>query len=339
MEVNKEKNEAVLAFQGNDVFLGRFDNIVYVDCSLVGRKLKPSFTTWIKGEAVSRYCRAKGFKKNEAIKAGTWLCEELAVMYAEAIGSEFHAWLKAKINEFKNEEVPQAKLNEMEKQNSEPVRLVFNDESGHIVTNSLLIAEKFGKQHKDVLEAVRQILAAENSATKFFVETSYINRGKEYPMYVMNRDGFSLLVMGFTGEKALQFKLDFISAFNEMEQKLKEEQPKQFSTAEMFLQIAQINVQQEKKIAELECKVSRIEERTKTNLEYSTVIAYCTRNNIPINIKRLGALGRKASSICKKAGIEVSKISDPRWGYVNCYPDGVLHEVFEKKRQTENLPK
>lgn len=332
MEVNKEKNESVLAFQGNDVFLGRFDNIVYVDCSLVGRKLKPSFTTWIKGETVNRYCRAKGFKKNEAIKAGTWLCEELAVIYAEAIGSEFHAWLKAKINEFKNEEVSLVKLNEMEKQNSEPARLVFNDESGHILTNSLLVAAKFGKNHRDVMRSIRELLSSAQNCAHLFVESTYPDsQRKMQPMYIMNRDGFSLLVMGFTGEKALQFKLDFISAFNEMEQKLKEEQPKQFSTAEMFLKIAQINVQQEKKIAELECKVSRIEERTKTNLEYSTVIAYCTRNNIPINIKRLGALGRKASSICKKVGIEVSKISDPRWGYVNCYPDGVLREVFEKK--------
>lgn len=336
MNTDKENEESVLKFQGIDVFIGEYDNIVYVDCSLVGRIRKPTFSTWIKGDTVSRYCRAKGFRKNEVIKARTWLCEELAIAYAEEIGPEFRAWLKAAIGEFKNKDVLPIKSNEMKVHDSDSAGLVFNDESGHILTNSLLVAEKFGKQHKDVLEAVRQILAAENSATKFFIETSYVNRGKDYPMYVMNRDGFSLLVMGFTGEKALQFKLDFIAAFNEMEQKLKEEQPKQLSSAEMFLQIAQINVQQEKKIAELECKVSQIEERTKTNLEYSTVVAYCTRNNIPINVQKLGALGRKASSICKKAGIEVSKITDPRWGYVNCYPDWVLREVFGKIQLAEN---
>lgn len=98
--------------------------------------------------------------------------------------------------------------------------LVFKSEKGNPVTTSLLVAEKFGKEHKDVLEAVRN-LAAENSAAKFFYEGTYENRGKLYPMYIMNRDGFSLLVMGFTGAKALQFKIDFINAFNQMEQTIR----------------------------------------------------------------------------------------------------------------------
>lgn len=328
MNTDKENEESVLKFQGTDVFIGEYDNIVYVDCSLVGRSRKPSFSTWIKGDAVSRYCRATGFRKNKVIKARTWLCEELAIAYAEEIGPGFCSWLKAAIGDFKNKEVLPIKSNEMKVHNSDSAGLVFNDESGHILTNSLLVAEKFGKNHRDVMRSIRDLLGSAQNCAHLFVESTYPDsQGKMQPMYVMNRDGFSLLVMGFTGEKALQFKLDFIAAFNEMEQKLKEEQPKQLSSAEMFLQIAQINVQQEKKIAELECKVSQIEERTKTNLEYSTVVAYCTRNNIPINVQKLGALGRKASSICKKAGIEVSKITDLRWGYVNCYPDHVLRGI------------
>lgn len=331
MSADKGNEESVLSFQGIDVFIGEYDNIVYVDCSLVGRSRKPSFRTWMKGDVVNRYCRAKGFRKNKAVKARTWLCEDLAMAYAEEIGPEFRSWLDAAIGEFKNKNVLPIKSNEMKVHDSVSAGLVFNDESGHILTNSLLVAEKFGKQHKDVMKAIKELLTSAQNCANLFVESEYPDSyGRMQPMYVMNRDGFSLLVMGFTGEKALQFKLDFIAAFNEMEQKLKEEQPKQLSSAEMFLQIAQINVQQEKKIAELECKVTRIEERTKTNLEYSTVVAYCTRNNIPIDVQRLGALGRKASSICKKAGIEVSKISDPRWGYVNCYPDRVLREVFGK---------
>lgn len=90
------------------------------------------------------------------------------------------------------------------------------------VTDSKTVAEYFGKKHKDVLESIRDILAAENSATKFFRESSFDNRGKAYPMFKMNRDGFSLLAMGFTGKKALKFKLRFIDAFNKMEAKLKQ---------------------------------------------------------------------------------------------------------------------
>lgn len=91
-----------------------------------------------------------------------------------------------------------------------------------VVTSSRQVAEVFDKLHKDVLEAIRGILAAENSAAKFFCKTTFKNRGKDYPEYLMNRDGFSLLVMGFTGKKALEWKIKYIEAFNAMEKALRE---------------------------------------------------------------------------------------------------------------------
>ena len=94
--------------------------------------------------------------------------------------------------------------------------------NNQIVVSSKDLAEHFGKEHKDVLENIRNILVAENSATKFFQETSSVYRGREFPFYLMNRDGFSLLAMGFTGKKALQWKLKYIEAFNEMEETLKQ---------------------------------------------------------------------------------------------------------------------
>ena len=88
------------------------------------------------------------------------------------------------------------------------------------------MAEKFGKEHKHVLDAIRELIqgCAETSADPMFVETIYVNEQnrQEYPMFVMNRDGFTLLAMGFTGKKALKFKLDYIAAFNAMERSLKE---------------------------------------------------------------------------------------------------------------------
>lgn len=93
-------------------------------------------------------------------------------------------------------------------------------ENNAVVVSSRDVAEHFDKQHKDVLESIRNILAAENSAVNFFKEYSYLNRGKEYPAYYLNRDGFSLLVMGFTGQKALEWKIKYINAFNDMEKKL-----------------------------------------------------------------------------------------------------------------------
>ena len=102
--------------------------------------------------------------------------------------------------------------------------IVLSTKSGEPVASSRQVAENFGKEHKDTLESIRQILAAENSATKsMFYETTFENRGKQYPMYLMNRDGFTLLAMGFTGKAALEWKLKYIAAFNEMEKKMTEQ--------------------------------------------------------------------------------------------------------------------
>lgn len=101
---------------------------------------------------------------------------------------------------------------------SEIIIETYNNEA---VVSSREIAERFEKEHRHVLDSVR-ILAAENSAAKsMFHETTFENRGKQYPMYLMNRDGFSLLVMGFTGKKALEWKLKYIEAFNKMESSLR----------------------------------------------------------------------------------------------------------------------
>ena len=101
------------------------------------------------------------------------------------------------------------------------VKIVEQNKEEILTANSRDVAEHFEKQHKDVLESIRN-LTAENSATKsMFIETSFESRGKCYPQYELTRDGFSLLVMGFTGAKALEWKLKYIEAFNEMERELK----------------------------------------------------------------------------------------------------------------------
>lgn len=97
--------------------------------------------------------------------------------------------------------------------------LVFKGQNNQVLTNSLLVAEKFGKKHYHVMDSIRNLLNSHEKSGQYFVLDTYVdNSGKENPMYVMNRDGFTLLVMGFTGEKALQFKMDYIEAFNKMEQ-------------------------------------------------------------------------------------------------------------------------
>ena len=94
-------------------------------------------------------------------------------------------------------------------------------ENNQIVTDSRSVAEHFGKRHDNVMVAIGGIL--KNKETQqMFCKTTYVNEqnNQTYPMYLMNRDGFSLLVMGFTGKAALEWKIKYIEAFNEMEKQL-----------------------------------------------------------------------------------------------------------------------
>ena len=94
------------------------------------------------------------------------------------------------------------------------------------LTDSLTVAEMFEKQHKHVLEKIEKILndSAENSA-QCFHKTRYKDAsGKWNTKYLMNRDGFTFLVMGFTGKKANEWKWKYIDAFNKMEKVVMERQ-------------------------------------------------------------------------------------------------------------------
>ena len=98
--------------------------------------------------------------------------------------------------------------------------IIKNDQA---VTSSLIVAEQFGKRHDAILRDIDNILkGSPQNCGDLFQESTYTHdqNHQEYRMYYMNRDGFSLLAMGFTGAKALTFKLNFIDAFNRMEMEL-----------------------------------------------------------------------------------------------------------------------
>ena len=101
--------------------------------------------------------------------------------------------------------------------------LVFRGQNDQVITTSLKVAEKFKKEHRNVLKSIRKLMTAKNVAVaKMFDEQMYVNdQGKEQPMFYMNRDGFVLLAMGFTGDRAIDFKVEYIEAFNKMEETIK----------------------------------------------------------------------------------------------------------------------
>lgn len=95
-----------------------------------------------------------------------------------------------------------------------------NKEEVTVVT-SLDVAETFGKEHARVLRDIRDLDCSDEFRVGNFAESYYINaQNKKQPMYYITRDGFTLLVMGYTGEKAMRFKEAYIRQFNAMEKAL-----------------------------------------------------------------------------------------------------------------------
>jgi len=94
--------------------------------------------------------------------------------------------------------------------------------NGKPVVTSKQVAEHFGKTHRHVLRDIAKELetAGEFGETNFGLTSYTSSQNKVLPCYEMTRDGFSLVAMGFTGEKAQQWKIKYIEAFNSMEREL-----------------------------------------------------------------------------------------------------------------------
>ena len=102
-----------------------------------------------------------------------------------------------------------------------PLGLVEKD--GRVLVSSVDVAEHFEKRHKNVIQSIENIMKCNKDFTGLNFQPSEYedSSGRMLPSYYMTRDGFTLLVMGFTGYKAMEWKIKYIKAFNAMEEKLK----------------------------------------------------------------------------------------------------------------------
>ena len=101
--------------------------------------------------------------------------------------------------------------------------ILKRSEDGELVVTSRQVAEDFRKEHNDTKKRIRELIRDMGEIShNYFILSEYkdsLNRTQEE--YLLTRDGFSLLVMGFTGSRALEWKLKYIEAFNKMEQAIK----------------------------------------------------------------------------------------------------------------------
>jgi Rha family phage regulatory protein len=101
--------------------------------------------------------------------------------------------------------------------------LMMFEHKERAVVSSRTVAEKFKKQHQHVTQSIENLISENSLVRSMFIKDYYeTDRGRAYKQYLMNRDGFSLLVMGFTGKEALDWKVKYIKTFNAMESFIKE---------------------------------------------------------------------------------------------------------------------
>lgn len=101
----------------------------------------------------------------------------------------------------------------------------IENKDGLLFVSSREIAERFEKRHNDVVKVIESkihILTTENFVVNtYFIESSFLHNGNEYKEFLLTRDGFSFIAMGFTGSKADIWRLRYIEAFNQMENEIK----------------------------------------------------------------------------------------------------------------------
>jgi len=222
--------------------------------------------------------------------------------------------------------------------------LVVINKDNQLTTTSRKVAEVFGKQHDDVLKSIKKIECSDKFRLGNFAASSYINKqNKAQPMYELTRDGLTFLCMGYTGKKAAKFKEVYIAEFNRMEQHIKDQQQaKPMNELEILISVAQKLNDTNKKQAELEERLHKVEcKQITSEVDEYSIKGYASMKSLNVDVKTASRLGRIASAMCRDRGIEIGKTKDTRYGHVNVYHEAILDEVFnlyfDKKERNVNI--
>lgn len=257
--------------------------------------------------------------------------KKVGAVMAYLCGDEF--FIKENFNKKENQ------MNEIIINNVEVKFEVVKDE---VFTNSLQIAEVFEKRHADVLRAIENLPNDDFRQRNFAFTERTAKFGavtRSDPFYNLTRDGFSLLVMGFTGEKAYKWKIEYIKAFNKMEAMLREKlERKPINSLEILQATINSLVEQDKKVKALEGKTSDLHKeqlkakhninRLLNNDSYMTIIAYANLQGINAKAYNSSAKGRLATKLSKEQGALMGAVIDPRYGKINTYDVEILKQVF-----------
>lgn len=144
-------------------------------------------------------------------------------------------------------------------------QLVFI-ENNRVLTDSLTVAETFEKRHADVLRDIKNLGASEEFNQRNFALVDYKDRkGETRPKYLITQDGFTLLVMGYTGKKAMQFKEAYINEFRKMEAELRSQKKLPTTFAEALRLAADLEEEKQKLLPKAEYFDALVDRNLLTN--------------------------------------------------------------------------
>ena len=130
--------------------------------------------------------------------------------------------------------------------------IVFRGANDQAMTSSLLVAKEFGKAHAKVMRDIENLNCSDEFRLANFGDSYFKNeQGREFPMFTMTKDGFSFLVMGYTGKKAARFKEAYINAFNKMELEIRSSIKPKSQLEILQMSINQL-VEQERRLSSVE---------------------------------------------------------------------------------------
>lgn len=234
--------------------------------------------------------------------------------------------------------------------------------NGKPSVTSLQVAEAFGKEHFHVIRDIRAIIDADDDgfgASNFGVSSYLSEQNKEMPMFVMSKDGFVLLVMGYTGSEAMRMKKAYIARFNEMEESLRTRNDKPMLPKDYIAALrALADAEEEKKLA-LEqrdfykrTKAQIGERREATAMNTASQLSkengklkdalgegktYKTVKAIPWVLEVFepsqgmwSALGRKISLLSVEMGYGIKRVEESHYGAVGAYHVDVIDRMYNK---------
>lgn len=188
--------------------------------------------------------------------------------------------------------------------------VVYKTNKGTPVTDSLKVAQVFGRLHKNVIRSIREIIMSANLLANHqaFCETSYQDtQGKEQPLFLMTREGFCALVMRWNGERANQFKMAFVELFTKMEQAIQQMQPTTPAVPQTFAEALRLAANQAEQIEaqqkQLEAQAPKVlfaksVETSSSSILIGELAKLMKQNGVDIGEKRLFNWLRENEYLC-----------------------------------------